>query len=551
MATFANAQYNYIVKDSYGVYETTPHATLNPSFGQTYVTWLNSDTVGQTPTFDFRVQLLDTLGNFLFPAEGKIINSNRISEFHIHYDTEVDNLNHLITATADERSGPGIFNIVSHSIDANGNFLWPDSGVRLMDSISLGGVDPEIGILSTNESIIVWNAQGISKDWISFQKLSTSGNLIWGNSPKRIIDSSGIANFSRPQVIRLANDEFLILYVSESGAPATYTIYAQKFNSDGDKLWVNPLLVSSRETDDRNYPAIVSDGYGGAYLSFLTLDTINHRPQGVYMQRVNSSGSLWSSDKVLTESLNPSNYYYSPILRFENVMQFPIVLFSVGGVMTVQSFDSTGNYILDPMGIAVLTQSMNDAPYDMRCVGNGIIIIYNSTYIGSNYFETVKIDFQGILQWNHYLFNWTSSHELYPYIYMTPAIQIPGSERSFIVWEGGMIDVGIYQWNLNADGTTQTMNIQNQSSTNSTSIYSNPSSQNQVIEIKSDYADDVIIKLYTLNGEIISSSNQIKINPGINKINLTDLIDVELTSGIYHITLSGQHIYSTIKLIKV
>lgn len=549
----ASAQWNQIVKDSLGAYEGNPHATLHPAYGQTYVTWFNSDTTWwPTATFDFRVQILDSLGDFLLPSQGIVINSNRVHEYLNHYDIEVDNLNNLVTATADERSGTGILNIVANKIDNNGNFIWPDSGVRLIDSLSLSGFDPEVGILSTNESVIVWNSQGTSNNWISFQKISTSGSVLWGNSPKRLIDSSGVSSFSRPQIIPSTNDEFLILYISKSGTPAIYNLYAQRFNSDGDPLWANPILISTQETDDRNYPAIVADRSSGAYISFNTLDSINHQPQGICIQHIDSLGNLWIADKLLSGSPDAGLYFYSPILRFENGMQYPIVLFSNNGEIIIQSMDSLGNYILDPNGVWVFTNSINDTPYDIRCIGDGMIIIYGSTYFGWNDFEAVKIDFEGNLLWTPTsLIVSTDSREYYPRIYMTPAIQIPGSERVFMVWEDGRIDAGVYQWNLNPDGSSaQTNNITLITSEFSVGIYPNPSAKDQMLEINSTFIDKVAIKIFTTTGQFLAMKNNLRIENGINKINLSELIKNVNSPGVYLVSITGQHIHATNRLIK-
>ncbi|MFZ7114466.1 MAG: T9SS type A sorting domain-containing protein [Bacteroidota bacterium] len=548
----ASAQWNQIVKDSVGACEGNPRVTLHPDYGQTYVTWFNSDTTGQTATFDFRVQVLDSLGDFLLPAQGVVINSNRIHEYTNHYDIEVDNLNNLVTATADEQSGIGILNIVANKIDNNGNFIWPDSGLRLIDSLSIGGFDPEIGILSTNESVVVWNAKGISKNWIAFQKITTTGNLVWNNSPIRIIDSSFISGFSRPQIIPLANDEFIILYVSENGTPVNYNIYAQRFNSDGDPLWANPIQISAKVTDDRNYPAIVSDGNMGAYISFLSVDSLNHQREGIYAQHIDVSGNLWNTDKLLPGLPNPALYYYSPILRFENGMQYPIVLFSDNGAMIIQSLDSLGNFILGPNGIGIFTQSLFDTHYDMRCVGDGMIIIYESTFFGWNNFEAVKIDFEGNFMWTpNSLIVSTDSREIYPRINMTPAIQIPGSERVFMVWEDWIMDTGIYQWNLNPDGSSVLAFINDVKPTEySTGIYPNPSAHNQQLEINSLANDEITLQIISSTGQLIESRNYIQINSGLNIINLSDLIENSLTTGIYLLTLKGQLINSTFRLIK-
>ena len=76
-------------------------------------------------------------------------------------------------------------------------------------------------------------------------------------------------------------------------------IYAQRIDSSGNALWQADGVLLCQADDDQRYPKIVSDGFGGAVVTWWDHrdDTITNID--VYAQRVDASGSVvWQTDGV-------------------------------------------------------------------------------------------------------------------------------------------------------------------------------------------------------------------------------------------------------------
>ena len=74
-------------------------------------------------------------------------------------------------------------------------------------------------------------------------------------------------------------------------------IYAQRVNSSGSTLWTLNGVPVSTAVNEKYYPAIVSDGSGGAIITWE--DERNGSTFNIYAQRVNSNGStLWTLNGV-------------------------------------------------------------------------------------------------------------------------------------------------------------------------------------------------------------------------------------------------------------
>ena len=211
VATSAVAQFtndpalNSIVRDSSGPEEVVPICALNPQYGTTYVSWFNQNA---SSSYDFSMQAMDEMGYQLLPSSGLTVSNYPQSSAIFVYDTKVDHENNMVSAFQDERSG--LLDIVAYRVDALGNFNYGNAGISLTDSAASGGIAPNVGILANNDAVIAWIASGNPKDWISFQKISPAGITAY-SSPKRIIDSTNVASYSRPQVVSMLNDEFMIL----------------------------------------------------------------------------------------------------------------------------------------------------------------------------------------------------------------------------------------------------------------------------------------------------------------------------------------------------
>ena len=544
---------NAVVRDSSGPEEVVPICALNPLFGTTYVSWFNQNA---SSSYDFSMQAMDEMGYQLLPSSGLTVSNYPQSSAIFVYDTKVDHENNMVSAFQDERSG--LLDIVAYRVDVLGNFNYGNAGISLTDSAASGGIAPNVGILANNDAVIAWIASGNPKDWISFQKISPAGITAY-SSPKRIIDSTNVASYSRPQVVSMLNDDFMILYIEQtgSGLPAS-KMFMQRFNAAGNSVWTAPVQISSKLIGFAAYPSIVPDGNNGAYIAYSSGNPTNPSFNDVYVQHIDENGVLWSVDgtEACTSTLTQR---MSPKVRIENGMTNPMVLIketdgSQGSAgVTVQSFDSVGNRLLGPDGVAVTPiTAAYDEPYDMRKTSDGMIILYAEGLFGNQQLYATKIDMNGSPLWTPANVTLSSVASNKSRAQLTPAYISPTIESVIAVWEDDRQDVGIYTQNINNDGTIGIItNVSALSASGSAAIvFPNPSTDVQSLLINSTASDLVKINLYDVTGKLISNSDNQQIISGSNEFTFEELFgNTKLSPGVYTIRISGTRISENAKFV--
>ncbi len=544
---------NAIVRDSSGPEEVVPICALNPLYGTTFVSWFNQNA---SASYDFSMQALDESGFKLLPPSGLTVSNNPQGSAIYVYDSKVDHDNNMVSAFQDERTGH--LDVVAYRTDVLGNFNWGPAGINLTDSAASGGIAPNVGILSNNDAVVAWIADGNPKDWISFQKISPSG-MVSFFPPKRIIDSSGVAGYSRPQVVPMENEDFMILFIKQtgSGLPAS-TMFMQRFNAGGDPVWSSAVQISTKLIGFAAYPSVVPDGNNGAYIAYSSGNPTNPSFNDVYVQHIDENGNLWSTDgtEACTSTITQR---MSPKIRFENGMTNAMVLIketdgSQGSAgVTVQSFDSLGNRLLGPDGIAVTpVTALYDEPYDMRKTSDGMIILYAEGLFGNQQLLATKIDMNGVSMWTPAIITVSSVVSNKSRAQLTPAYAGTFSESVVAVWEDDRLDVGVYTQNINNDGSIGI--ITNISSLNSSKadvkVYPNPSLDHQRLRINSATNDIVTISLVDIAGKLISNAFDVNIHAGMNDFTFAELFEKKrITAGVYTINIAGKKVLSNIKFI--
>ncbi len=560
VATSAVAQFtndpalNSIVRDSSGPEEVVPICALNPQYGTTYVSWFNQNGMG---SYDFSMQALDNFGYHAFQPSSLTVSNFPQSTAIFVYDTKVDNTNSMVSGFQDERSG--VLDVVAYRVDQSGNFQWGSSGISLKDSAASGGIAPNVGILPSNDAVIAWIADGSPKDWISIRKISPAGNFLWA-SPTRIIDSTGVASFSRPQIVPMLNDDFMILYVRQtgSGLPAS-AMYMQRYDASGNPVWASPVAVSSKLIGFAAYPSVVPDGNNGAYIAYSSGNPSNPSMNDVYVQHIDGNGNLWSVDgtEACTSTLT---HRMSPKIRFENGMANPMVLIKETDAaqgssgVTIQSFDASGNRLLGPDGFAVTPiTALYDEPYDMRAETDGMIILYAEGTFGNQQLLATKVNFTGTSVWTPATTVVSSVVSNKSRAQLTPVFSIIDLSNQIVaVWEDDRQDVGVYAQNINYDGT---LGIQvNISSPDrqqlNAVVFPNPSGSNSFLKINSTTLDEVTATMYDATGRVIGAPAFLSLTSGTNEFKVNEIFrHSNLASGIYSIDIKGEKTAGRVQMV--
>lgn len=217
----------------------------------------------------------------------------------------------LCTATADQtlpkivsdgsggafitwQSGSGFnIDIYAQGINSGGTVLWPATGVAI-STASFNQSNPAIVGDGTNGAIITWNDVRNGADWdIYAQKINNSG-VQWTANGVPVSTVTGSSQ-SSPAIASDGSNGAIITWMDDRNGNAS-DIYAQRINSSGGVVWTSVDVAISTVTGNQQFPAIVSDGIGGAIMTWQ--DFRNGDPD-IYAQGVTSNGVFtWLQDGI-------------------------------------------------------------------------------------------------------------------------------------------------------------------------------------------------------------------------------------------------------------
>jgi len=296
-------------------------------------------------------------------------------------------------------------------IDTNGNLLWTASGKVLTS----GGNNyyPQLASDMAGGAIITWQ-KGSAGSGIYVQRIDSQGNELWSPGGEFVAlnneDLSG--NHQNPWILSDGQQGAIIVWQDSrsvgSNVDTGFDIYAQRVHSDQDgdleELWGGDGLPICTETGDQKYPQLISDGSSGAIITWKD----GRVGSDIYAQRVDSDGDcLWAIDG---NRVNFSTQDHGKPQITVDGSGGAIITWQVGGDgsggIFAQRFDENGgpiwinNY---PSNLAVATGQINrQNPQIVSDGSNGAIIAWwgiNSSNGSSIGIFAQRIDTNGVAKW--------------------------------------------------------------------------------------------------------------------------------------------------------
>jgi hypothetical protein len=209
----------------------------------------------------------------------------------------------IIVAWQDKRNGK--YEIYAQRMNSDGNAVWNTNGVAVCTVDS--NYFPLIVSDGTGGAIISWQSyRGSATADIYAQRVNSTGDVQWSagglpvctvvfeqNAIKMISDGVGGAILTWQD------------YRSNSGFT---DIYAQRVNQTGTMLWTANGVSVCNEASAQHEPSLVSDGNGGAFITWYDNRAGNY---DIYTQRMGSAGAeQWTTNGVAsctmgTDQLKP------------------------------------------------------------------------------------------------------------------------------------------------------------------------------------------------------------------------------------------------------
>lgn len=293
------------------------------------------------------------------------------------------------------------YSIYAQRLDCYGEPQWQLNG----EGISSAGSNqehPELISDGAGGAIITWEDDLPASNYydIYIQRLNPFGKKLWTNKGVKVISSDW--TYPYPRLVSDGKSGAIITWRGAGGY-----IYAQRFNSTGKALWGPDGVRVCTAEFGRGTPKIAADGSGGAVIawSYVTYDYNSISDLGVYIQRIDSAGTvLWGNEGVNVIK-NDSGTYFDAYL-------FPeLVPDGSGGVfITYFKWDDDANAFFDPYtqridgqgtlcwkkpGVKTITADWYNYPKMVTDGSGGVIIVWS--YKGVVFAQ--RLNSSGKIQW--------------------------------------------------------------------------------------------------------------------------------------------------------
>lgn len=253
--------------------------------GGTYIAFYKPNGSG---FYDMCVQYIDNNGMKQFGPDGIILNSYPTNTATFVFNAMVDAQGNFIVCFQDQRNSL-TFAAVAYKINSAGQSLWettPGTG----DGVLLGtGLSPYPCQLADGDYIFAWN--NTTNNRINYNKVSSGGALPWA-TPKEVLPPTTGRTISRPQLVAHTSGNWSMVFQQRNGtvgSPTPTTLYAKKFDGDGNQLWSTTPLTSYVSSSTRYYTVFaVADT---TFIAYYGNPTGQNRFDAL-LQRINADGSL-------------------------------------------------------------------------------------------------------------------------------------------------------------------------------------------------------------------------------------------------------------------
>jgi predicted lipoprotein with Yx(FWY)xxD motif len=259
-------------------------AVLSDGAGGAIVTWYDH----RSGNYDIYAQRVNASGAVQWIADGVALCTAARYQYSPYIVS--DGAGGAIVTWYDQRSGN--YDIYAQRVNASGSVQWTADGVALCtaagDQYCSGMTSDDAG-----GAIVTWYDQRSGNYDIYARRVNASGVVQWK------ADGVALCTSTRDQMVPViasdgAGGAIVAWYDRRSGLD--YDIYARKVDASGAVQWTANGVALCTAYGDDYYPAITSDGIGGAIVTWFD---IRSGYNDIYAQRVSASGAVqWTVDGV-------------------------------------------------------------------------------------------------------------------------------------------------------------------------------------------------------------------------------------------------------------
>lgn len=359
---------------------------------------------------------------------------------------------------------PTDYNVWAQKLNANGAPQWGVNGVAVCtttDHQILSGLVSD----GAGGAIIVWEdsagtggggSHGMND--VFAQRLSSTGTKMWATNGVSICSATDLQ--SNVSIISdNSNGAFIVWHDYRNNGYIGSDIYAQRINSSGVVQWLTDGILICGATNPQIRPRLCTDGAGGAYITWE--DYRLYSQSEIYVQRINASGTaLFTTDGVI--ACTAANDQLFPEIISDGAGGAFLSWYDkrVNGSMGVgdlygQRINASGSILWGTAG-SVLCDATGDqftSFANLPCMtgdgSNGFYFVWNDLRNGSHNVYMQRFNAGGTALWtaNGVAVNNSPWNELYP------SVVLDGMGGTYVTWDRyGNATVDIYAQRMDGNG---------------------------------------------------------------------------------------------------
>ncbi len=415
------------------------YMATNPNTGDTYIQWEGFGTNGWSPT----IQRINFEGVPQWGDDGIHIGGLEFSSYS-------EGVSMITTADGGVVSCFADYEGYTYAvkINADGTFAWGEQGLQLFDGQGFSRTEM---VASTDGGF--W-ALGADYNNSYMQYVQADGTL----NPTITISADGYKCMFGQPTLGINNYVFLTYERLGSGFYTNKDICLVGYDTMGNQITPNVLLMSEQTFQSTYIHYVVPDGFGGGYV-YIWHPAFN-QAFNVYVFHFDESGTptITDTNGVPVHSPDPSNFYGGANGTVDPVSHDLIIAYEQTDASTqsqsriyMNRITASGEKVWGD-GILVadyVGDTYSEIKVDAFEDGSGFSLIYTKTSPSNPYFTTIEamgFDMDGNPLWTK-----TLCSNVYR---RTVCDNTPGFVfgQNIIVWVN-CIDGGIYGQNIGTDGT--------------------------------------------------------------------------------------------------
>lgn len=473
------------------------------SDGGCFISWFDT----RSGSYCVYLQRLDYQGVPQLGDDGILVSDQPQMSWIVDYSMAVDGSDNAVLAFSDERNGSGELDVSVYKVSSTGEFLWGNDGICLSDpSVSGFEPNPVVAVTDLGNCVFAWG-RSESTDYLVFQKLSPSGEKLWGDYG--VVLSSASSDLSSPAMVASGQDSVIVLWKNSTGSyPMTVThLYADMLDVNGEGTWSDsPVLVyNTGAITPWTFPGIVGDGSDGAVCFWYDSPTVNSFD--VWVQHLDSQGINQFPFNGAQASTNSSDRLHMSPSAVINAAGECFAFWvetdanqNMYGVYA-QKFSPTGDRLWTDSGLELLPLGSEQTAFvDALVADDGIFVSY---FINSSNtsFRVLKLGFDGTVLWGPVSLSAGSLGG------KDDPVVCPGyDDGAYYTWTDNRGDGGVYAQNIHSDGTLgQYLGIDPGSCAGFLRIAPNPSMGAVSFVLGGVAGETAIVRIYDLSGRLVDS----------------------------------------------